>query len=225
MQEVLKLVIDSNDFIKVRNIERTIKKFDIEYEVRSLEWGDYLLEVDNQKILFERKTIGDFIGSMQGNHLKTQLHGMQSITPYNFVLVVGNFRDLLFNPEYKRLGYSFQSLLGAQASLALSGARFLFCDNHSQMFALMKKFGEKFSDRNNGFVLQNDLVIKAQELTNFTKLLMCIKGISYDRAVLIETKYKSISDLKKAIEEDSFIIFGIGDKLKENIRAFINEVV
>lgn len=216
------LLIDSNDYALCRNLAKRLAEHKVEYEIRNLQVGDFVWQTKPQ-IIFERKTLGDFCGSMINNHLQTQVFEMQKITPYNYVIIVGNFKEFFFNPELKRRFTTYQ-FLGSMASLAVHGTRFLFVDNNSQMVYVMKKILEKFKKRDEAIVMQEDLVFKQKEVSLFEKVLSLVPNISTEKSAMIFEKYKDLKSLEEALNNNSFEVSGIGEKTTNNIKAFLKEI-
>ncbi len=218
----MKLIVDSNDYSQCRGLAKRLSEKDIEYEVRSLKAGDFKWETD-PPILFERKTIKDFMQSLFNHHVHTQLIKMQEVTPYNYIIVVGNLKEFLFNPEVKRR-YNIKQYMGGICSLAVHGAKFMFCENNSQMVYLMKKTLEKYEKKDRPILLEKDMVYKSKDVSPYTKTLMLIPMISSEKSFLIETKYPSFTKLREALDEGPMEVDGVGKVIEENIRNFIKEL-
>ena len=218
----MKLIVDSNDYALCRGLSKRLTEKDVEYEVRHLKTGDFRWETD-PPILFERKTIKDFMQSLFNHHIHTQLINMQEVTPYNYIIIVGNLREFLLNPEVKRR-YNIKQYMGGVCSLAVHGAKFMFCENNSQMVYLMKKTLEKFEKKDRPILLEKDMIYKAKDVSPYTKILMLIPMISSEKSFLIETKYPSYIKLKEALNKGPLEVDGVGKVIEQNIRDFIKEI-
>ena len=85
---ILMLIVDSNEYSKLGNKIDLIYN-DIDYEVRSLKVGDYLW--DDLNICIERKTVMDYISSIQSGHLFSQLKDMQ-VYSERYLFISGDYQ-------------------------------------------------------------------------------------------------------------------------------------
>jgi ERCC4-type nuclease len=209
------MLVDSNDFA-MGGFTHLLK----DYKVVPLEAGDFVFET-TPKLIFERKTIGDFMQSLPTHHIHTQLTKMQAITPYNYIVIVGNINKFFIESEF----YDKKQFIGGLASLSLHGAKFLFVDNNEQLFDLMYSMNAKFPERNEPILFEQDMSFKKREVSNITKVLMCIEGIGVEKAELIADSYGSLSSIQLAIDENQFMCQGIGPKTIEKIKSFLGEIL
>jgi ERCC4-type nuclease len=191
------------------------------YTVKPLDCGDFLFELNGGHLIFERKTIGDFMQSLTSHHIHTQLIKMQSVSPYNYIIIVGNINKFFIESEF----YTKKQFLGGIANLSLHGAKILFVDNNEQMFELMYCMAEKFALKDRPILIEQDIVFKKREVSSLVKVLMNIETIGVEKAELIAKQYSSLETISLAIEENSFYVNSIGPKSVEKIKKFLDEVL
>jgi ERCC4-type nuclease len=115
----MKLYIDYRE----RKIRRLFETFFDNFELLQLPLGDYILSLNDDAIVIERKTIGDFISSIRSNRLWDQLLRLlkaEEVLGYKIkrriLLIQGNFESYLnFNETYspKNLSIFWSQLMGA----------------------------------------------------------------------------------------------------------------
>jgi ERCC4-type nuclease len=218
----MKLIVDSNDYVMCKGLAKRLSEKEVEFEVRNLNIGDFMWETD-PPIIFERKTIKDFMQGLFNHHVHTQLIDMQKVTPYNYIIIVGNLKEFLFNPDVKRR-YNIKQYMGGICSLSVHGARFLFCENNSQMVYFMVKMLEKFEKKDRSIILEQDMTYKSKSIGPYTKILMLIPMISSEKSFVIESKYPTFRELKEALNKGPLEVDGVGKVIEENIRNFIKEI-
>ena len=192
------MIVDSNDFVMGDFKHHLIEG----YSVKPLDCGDFLFELNGGPLIFERKTVGDFMQSLNSHHIHTQLMKMQSLTPYNYIIIVGNVNKFFIESEF----YTKKQFLGGIANLSLHGAKILFVDNNEQMFDLMYCMAEKFALKDKPILIEQDIVFKKREVSSLVKVLMNIETIGVEKAELIAAKYNSLESISLAIEENCFCV-------------------
>ena len=96
--ENYKLIIDVHELDEERTFLKPFDKEGINYEVRPLPIGDYVVlncEGNIERICFERKTIGDFFGSVKSGRLFEQLLNMKNTYEINYLIIVGYIEDYI----------------------------------------------------------------------------------------------------------------------------------
>jgi len=95
-------------------------------KVTQLRAGDFLISGDKGYALIERKSLGDFIGSVSSKQLwkeleqmHTETTGIEGVTENirKFVMIEGSFEELIFN---RRLHYTVNQVLSGMVTIPLS---------------------------------------------------------------------------------------------------------
>lgn len=195
------------------------KQFFDKYEplVVELLTGDYMFENrDNDEcVIFEYKTMKDFIGSVSDGRIFEQVKRMNAEFDWSFVVIEGTIEDL--NHENKRRmfqqntgrPFSLSQFYGAIAKLNCY-TTVVQCHNQAQAFNYMEK--QMLKIFNNKPLLKNFKHDGDNAVLNF---LCCINGINYKTANLIVDEYniKNLHDLVVITNAVDFtVIDGIGPK-------------
>jgi len=199
-----KLIIDSNDAAMAPIILKKIQKEEIEYEIKSLDCGDYIWDTDPQ-IIIERKTPSDFCSSLKNHHIHSQAVRMSKKSKYNYIIVVGETRSLHFDKRH-----SMNMFLGGEATLGIMGAKILYCNSNTEFIKLIIKLKEKFEKRDKSKLLQEDFVFKHRKADKLIKLCMTVPLISIEKASRIRKMYPTLCDLIGALNKDTFKVNGLG---------------
>jgi len=191
------------------------KKFDalgIKYKVEALPIGDYVFD---DKVIFERKEIGDLINSFKNQHIQKQLQQMESFLQ-SYLLIVGNFKDLYF----KGVQITTEQYEGMMASIhARYRTKVVHADTEIMGVRLMVKIAEKCQDGKTLNIYDTELMkssVKTEDL--HLKMLCCVPGISIKKGQKILEKY-SLLDLWQIEEKTLCEIEGIGKKLAAKIKG------
>jgi len=86
-------------------VERWFREQNLDIELRreTLLVGDYLIEIDDKIIPIERKVAsGDYCPSLFSKHLNNQLFFLSQNFPESFLIVVGDFYELLMSGGISR---------------------------------------------------------------------------------------------------------------------------
>jgi ERCC4-type nuclease len=139
------LIVDSNEYSKLGNKIDIIFK-DIDYEVRSLKVGDYLW--DDLNICIERKTVMDYISSLQSGHLFSQLKDMQ-VYSERYLFISGDYQtyNKMCVLKKRPVKFTVDQRIGSLCSIAGHyGVRIIPFDNEKQLlkgvFILHDKVGK-----------------------------------------------------------------------------------
>ena len=186
----------------------------------NLEIGDYIFD---DKVVFEFKTIPDFISSINDNRLFNEAINQAENYDYHYVLIYGTEQDrakaIAISRHYREVGY-FQ-YLGAIASLnryttVIESYSPFINEAYYRMQITAKK------------CLQDKPVVRKfnrkEKNPAFNYLTHCIYGINHKKAKLITDTYnlKSLNDLMKLNTDDLLLIEGIGKKTAINIMEAIH---
>ena len=209
------LIIDSHE------PESQCKKFDalgIQYKVETLPVGDYIFD---NKVIFERKEIQDFISSFRSGHSIKQLCQMQEMDNA-YLLIVGNFKDLYF----KGVQITTEQFEGMLASIhARYKTKVVHADNEASGVRLMVKIAEKCQDGKVLDIYSTELMrssVKTEDL--YLKMLCCVPGISIKKGRKILEKY-SLLELWRVDENALIEIEGIGKVLAGKIKSVFTQKI
>lgn len=204
------------------------KQFFDKYEplVVELETGDFMFENrdTDECVIFEYKTMKDFIGSVSDGRIWVQVKRMNDKFNWNFIVIEGTIEDL--QRENKRRiiqqntgrPFSLSQFYGVIAKLNCY-TTVVQCHNQAQAFNYMEKQMLKiFDDAPLSKHFKNDT---DNAIVNF---LSCINGINYKTANLIVDEY-NISNLHDLVVIANTVDFtdikGIGNKTAEKIKKSI----
>ena len=204
------------------------KQFFDKYEpiAVELETGDYMFENHDtdEAVIFEYKTMKDFIGSVSDGRIWEQVKRMNDEFNWNFIVIEGTIEDLQRENKRRMLQkntgrpFSLSQFYGAIARLNCYTA-VTQCHNQAQAFNYMEKQMLKIFDEKP--LLKH---FKSDADNSALNYLNCINGIGFKTGKLIvdEFNIKSLNDLLTVVEnEDLSSINGIGKKTEEIIRRAI----
>lgn len=183
--------------------------------VENLEVGDYIFD---NKVVFEFKTISDFVSSIQDNRVFNEAINQAENFDYHFVIIQGDeharAKALAMSRHYHEISYF--GYLGAIASLnryttVIESYSPHIHEAYYRMMITAKK------------CLSNKPIVKKfprkHKNTAFNFLCYCIYGINHKKAkAIVDTlELKSLNDLMKLNMDDLTNIEGIGEKTAQNI--------
>ena len=182
-----------------------------------LNTGDYMFENEDtdEYVIFEYKTMKDFIGSISDGRIWEQVKRMNDEFDWSFVVIEGTIEDLQRENKRRILQkntgrpFSLSQFYGAIARLNCYTA-VVQCHNQAQAFSYMEKQMLKIFD-------DTPLTkhFKSDADNPALNFLCCINGINYKTAKLIVDEYniKNLHDLVVITNAVDFtVIDGIGQK-------------
>lgn len=216
--------IDSREKERIPYAKRFFDKY--EPLVVELETGDFMFENrdTDECVIFEYKTIKDFIGSVSDGRIWEQVKRMNDKFDWNFVVIEGTIEDLQRENKRRMLQkntgrpFSLTQFYGAIARLNCY-ATVVQCHNQAQAFNYMEKQMLKIFDD-----VPLTKHFKSDDDNSALNFLMCIQGINYKTAKLIvdEHNIKNLHDLVVIANTVDFTdIRGIGNKTKDRILGAI----
>lgn len=176
-----------------------------------------------KNVIFERKTIGDFVKSIQKKHLFNQAVRMRKNFPYCFVLIEGSKYDFIYDENnYGKRKFSEKQFNGSIASLEMDydvrvPPEFeTYYDLFDFIHRICKRLDpNKKIDINHLFTKERDIYAE--------DVLMCTEGVSQIKAKKLLTKY-TIDEIRyKSIEELSKLD-GFGPKTIKKIQNDLNKM-
>lgn len=218
------VTIDSREQTRIPYAKRFFDKY--EPIAVELETGDYMFENrdTDEAVIFEYKTMKDFIGSVSDGRIFEQVKRMNDEFDWSFVVIEGTIEDLkkenLRRIIQKNTGrpFSLAQFYGAIAKLNCY-TTVVQCHNQAQAFNYMEKQMLKiFDDAPLSKHFKNDA---DNPVLNY---LTCIHGIGYSIAELIVDEY-NINNLHDLVDIATSVDFtgikGIGNKTAEKIKKNI----
>ena len=191
-----------------------------------LNTGDFMFDNEDtdEFIIFEYKTMKDFIGSVSDGRIFEQVKRMNDEFDWSFVVIEGTIDDLEKENRRRMLQkntgrpFSLAQFYGAIAKLNCY-TTVVQCHNQAQAFIYMEKqmlkiFGDTPLSKH----------FKHDEDNTVLNFLCCINGINYKTAKLIvdEHNIKNLHDLIVILNTvDLTDIKGIGEKTKNRIMEAI----
>lgn len=106
-----------------------------------MEIGDYVYE----NLVFERKTMGDFVSSICDGRLKEQREKMK-VYEERIVILIGRFDPLMYNIHK-------HCMLGMMISLQMRGIKVVCCDNEEEGVWCMRNCIERYEEDTKGLWL------------------------------------------------------------------------
>ena len=209
-----KILVDSREDQKIL---LKLTKLGIPYEVVTLPVGDYAIG----ELLFERKTISDFVNSMKG-HLQEQICNAlenQDTIKHFIIILIGDFEELFWKHINANQFAYFGMLASITAKYKLSIIHF---KRESQFLQYLKSCLNKI----NGEI--DFTKIKKLEFKDNTPLSMlcALPNFSITKAQMILEKYDiKFSLINKTTQQKSLIeelkeFKGIGNKIIDNLREY-----
>jgi ERCC4-type nuclease len=190
----------------------------LQYETMTLETGDYI--VDN-KVVFERKTLPDFLVSIQNGRFFRQSYAMaNALMPY--ILILEGTRDSVKNSQMKR-----EAVQGALIHISVFlGIPVLRSANIQETFKIMMMTGhqlEKYSHAREGRAYLPAVKAKMSRGKRARlQMIQHLPGIGHKRARAMLEAYPRRWDIFCLDEEGFMKIEGIGKKTAKEIVQFIH---
>ena len=217
----MKITIDSREQSRIKSATTYYKQQGHEVEIQEEQVGDYIF---NDKVVFEFKTISDFVSSIQSGRVFNQAINQSETYDYHYVIIQGDehsrAKALAMSRNYREVTY-FQ-YLGAIASLnryttVIESYSPFINEAYYRMMITAKK------------CLQNKPIVKKfprkDKNPAFNYLAYCIYGVSAKRAkdIVYTCHLKTMEDLFNLTHQDLTKIDGIGDNLADRILNSISE--
>lgn len=211
----MKVTIDSREQSRIKTATEYYTEQGLEVEVKEEQIGDYIF---NNKVVFEFKTIADFISSIQSGRVFNQAINQAETYDHHYVIIQGDdhtrAKCLAMTRHYRPVTYHQYN--GAIASLnryttVIESYSPFIREAYYRMLITAHK------------CLQNRPIVKKFPRKHrnpaFNYLCYCVYGINTKKAQqLIDTyNLQSLTDLLELTKEDLLQIEGIGPKTAQNI--------
>jgi ERCC4-type nuclease len=212
------IIVDSHEVANNPEIEATLNKLGIEYEIRELRFdgeqiGDYTN--DKETFLVERKK-KDF---WNVKHTIEQLEKMKQVQGKKYLFIEGTRTDLedyLYEHKRDNMGriHSWGLAVLAQASLVYD-VEVCFFKNLEEMFKHMY-----WLDRESRKDPKPFFIKPAWKGTQHLTLLCAIRKLGPSRATILLDKFGSPLNIFLATDEELMEIKGIGEDAVKRIREY-----
>lgn len=181
--------------------------------------GDFLLRPDMEEpaVVFERKSVSDYVGSIKSRRLETQIKMMyEEFGPErSFLLVEGDMDEFDFLPYSD---FSSASVRGFTASIS---ARWqcvpLFCSDKVKMVDMAVRVSRKMVEEPSRKVRSPTNTPEQANDTFIDRALLQLDGVGKDTKEKLKERYPSVQYLAEAGEHDLQKIDGIGSTTAEKI--------
>lgn len=185
-----------------------------EVSVRRLASGDVAIE----DVGFERKTGGDYLGSVlgrTGTDLEGQVGAMARAYDHAYVLVEADLADL----EAQRPGVAGAAVRGSMASItARFGVPVIPCGDTERLVDLAIRLARKHREEPSRRPLSPGAVPVRNEPVA-KRMYGCIEGIGPGTAEALYEVYPTVAALLDASKEDLLAIDGVGPTRAEAVYA------
>ena len=211
----MNITIDTREQNRIETATQYYESQGHNVTIKELPIGDYIF---NNQVVFEYKTIPDFITSIQDGRVFNQAINMSENYDYHYIIIQGDehtrSRSIGMSKNY--IPVNITQYLGAIASLnrfttVIESYNPIVEEAYYRMLVTAKK------------ALQDKPIVKKfprkHKNPAFNYLCYCIYGINSKKAKIITDTYelKSLNDLLQLTTEDLTLIEGIGEKTAKNI--------
>lgn len=200
----------------------------LEVRRRILDVADYLVRVPAghasvAEIPVERKTVEDYIASIEDGRLSRQLHGMSAEYPLSYLVIVGCVTPVLMERRFRRQAY-VSSLVGASLKRSPSGCRGqvvtvnLETDQDFALFVyyLHKKLEDGDLDR-----IPRGPATGKRGPEALVAMYSCMPGVGLGKARRLAEAFPSVERLLRATVEELSAVPGLGRKTAKRIYEFL----
>ncbi|MHA1445013.1 MAG: ERCC4 domain-containing protein [Candidatus Hodarchaeales archaeon] len=212
------IVIDSREDGKIRQeVIRSLIKHNIEYKVKRLKVGDYLI---CDVLPIERKTINDYTQSLYSGRLHKQYYELSKNYSFSIVAIIGNPLAQILEPNKIPIATFISSLIGTFMKRAEKGQKGLVIPLQFQTeweFNLALKY---LYDKVRGGDFKRSPKIEKYKISRMERqirLISSIEGVGPKIAKQLFKRYKSIANLCTVSVEELTTNKRIGDKTAEKI--------
>lgn len=214
----LTATIDSREQDRIESAKQYYTEQGLTVEIAELPIGDYLFTDGEDNVVFEFKTIPDYISSINDGRLWNEAINQAENYNYHFIMIYGDLyqrtKSIIKSKEYVPM--TVEQYIGSISSLNRY-TTVLQCYNHviEEAYFTMWKQAEK--------CLGNRPIVrkfpKKHRNPAFNFLCHDIYGINHKKAKTITETYNlhSLTDLMKLTQEDLIKIDGIGENTANKI--------
>ena len=216
----MKIQISDKEQTRIQSAKEYYTKQGHTVSVENLEVGDYIF---NDKVVFEFKTISDFVASIQDSRVFNEAINQAETFDYHYIIIQGDeptrAKCLAMSRNYQEVTYF--GYLGAIASLnryttVIESYSPFINEAYYRMLIQAKK------------CLQNKPIIKKfakkQKNSAFNYLTYCVYGLNWKRSHDIVTllDLHTLEDLLNVTHQQLTSVPGIGEKTADRILDTLN---
>ena len=217
----MKVQISDKEQSRIKSATAYYEQQGCEVEVTNLQIGDYIF---NDKVVFEFKTIADFVSSIQDNRVFNEAINQTENYDHHYIIIQGDehqrAKALAMSRNYQEITY-FQ-YLGAIASL-------------NRYTTVIESYSPFINEAYYRMMIQSKKCLSTKPIVKkfprkdknpaFNYLAYCIYGVSAKRAkdIVYTCHLKTMEDLFNLTHQDLIKINGIGDNLADRILMSISE--
>lgn len=207
MTNIAKILLDTRESPETKDILGLFLKS----EEKMLPVGDI---VYNDSVVFEHKTINDFISSVFDGRLFTQIDAMKDNYPHSYVLVSGTLTELL---ETAEMINRYNSILAAVCSCFRRGSPVIFCDTLINLADVVKMLGEKLTDNK----VRSRPIVKTKMEDLRLQFICSLPNINEKKGKALLEKFGSVSGVINAPSDELMTVYKVGEKTAKGIRAVL----
>lgn len=201
----------------------------LDTKVQRLEYGDYLFSNGFKDVVFEYKTIEDFINSIKDTSVFEEVINQTYKYDFSYLVIVGDIEEYcermwkIYNVRKTWKNYnnyikhSMRMFTGAYNRI-LCICPVINVSTENSAFIAMEDISDKIMNNNN-FVFGSKRRLK--DNNSLISLLSVVLGKKTSELVVNELELTCLKDLLDVKKEDLLSIKGIGDKKANDIMEFI----
>lgn len=184
-----------------------------------LDLGDFAVTGKNGYVIIERKSAGDYIGSLTSAHLNDQLVRMSQTFKHSAVVIEGSINAAIASSSISRKSV-YSSMAGTFLKHAEDGAEgnisLVMVENNWDL-ALLLEMAQKKMDDPEGLIRPPIITVPQTTMDPRVRMLCCIPGIGENTAKAIIKSLPTIWSVARANEEELKKIKGVGSGLAKTI--------
>ena len=211
----MKVLISDKEQSRIPQAEQYFKELGCETEVTNLQYGDYLFD---DKVIFEFKTIADFISSIQDHRVFNEAINQAENYDWHYVIIQGNEHErtkcLAMTKHYVPV-----TIFQYHGSIASINRYSTVIECYSPFIneAFYKMYIQAKKDLSSKPIVKK--FPRKDKNAAFNFLCYSIYGINWKKAKLIIDTYdlQSLTDLFELTVDDLILIEGIGEKTATSI--------
>lgn len=210
-KEKVTLVIDdreNEDVIAAVNRHPEVENWYID----RLEIGD--IQCKKADVLFERKTMSDYAGSLKSGHLNDQIARMREVSENTFILIED---DMKTSDSLSHTAMRGESIRGSMASIMTrKNTPAIPCSDVDLLVDMAVRISRKFIEEPGTAHLQASDLGNEEPLTK--RMYACFPDIGPEKAEKLYDEFPNIGELLAVSEDQITEVEGIGDKTAETIK-------